>query len=100
MDTSIMLAAAGGLIINVLKLFEMIKIPKRERYDLKDWIYWVQFLFWPLVGALLAYVYENTSGDLTPMLALNVGVSSPLIIGAMARANPFQPDSINTERGA
>lgn len=100
MDTSMMLAAAGGLIMNILKLFEMAKIPKRERHDLKDWIYWVQFIFWPFVGALLVYVYENSSGDLTPILALNVGISSPLIINAMAKANPFQSKSINTQAGA
>lgn len=95
-----MLAAAGGLIMNILKLFEMAKIPKRERHDLKDWIYWVQFIFWPFVGALLVYVYETSSGELSPILALNVGVSSPLIINAMAKANPFQSSSINTQTGA
>jgi hypothetical protein len=95
MNQTIILAAVGGLIYNVLPLLELQKAPKADRPDFKDWLFWLPFFIWPLLAGLLGFAYSSSaqpsSGPaMTPLLALNVGLSAPLILRAMAQANPFQ----------
>jgi hypothetical protein len=86
--TSIVVAFLGGLSINLLNLMELQNIAKDRRPDFKDWLYWLPYVVWPLLGALLAYVYEASGTPLKPLIALQVGATAPLIIKAMAKAVP------------
>jgi hypothetical protein len=95
MNQTIILAAVGGLIYNVLPLLELQKTPKADRPDFKDWLFWLPFFIWPLLAGLLGFAYSSSpkpdaAPAMTPLLALNVGLSAPLILRAMAQANPFQ----------
>lgn len=95
MKQTIILAAVGGLIYNVLPLLELQKTPKADRPNFKDWLFWLPFFIWPLLAGLLGFAYTSSSpsgapSTMTPLLALNVGLSAPLILRAMAQANPFQ----------
>lgn len=84
-------AFAGALAIKLLELAELHKIPKLERPDLKDWLYWVPFFIMPFLGGALALAYESSDLTLSPVLAINIGVSAPLILRAMAQVNPLEP---------
>jgi hypothetical protein len=53
------------------------------------WI--VQFFGLPLVGGALAGVYQADGAGLRPLLAMNIGLSAPLILKAMAAAVPQKP---------
>lgn len=86
----IWIAGAGGLAIRLLNLSELYNIPKDKRPDLSDWLYWIQFVVFPGVGALLAWVYLEAHVDLHPVLALNIGVSAPLIMRTLADSIPRQ----------
>ena len=96
---SILLAAFGGLAINLLNLVELQKVGKDQRPDFRDPLYWLPFFVWPVLGGVLAYAYE-TETDLNAILAINIGVSAPLIIRAFAAASPFGKSSIDPGAGA
>lgn len=91
---------SGAFAIKLLELAELHKIPQVERPDLKDWLYWLPFVILPLLGGGLAYVYISSNTALSPILAVNVGVSAPLILRAMAQAIPTGPSVIKTPAGA
>ena len=95
-SSTVWFAVCGGFAIKLLELAEIHKIPKVERPDLKDWLYWVPFAVMPVLGGGLAYAYVSSNTTLTPMLAVNIGVSAPLVLRAMAQANPLGPSTLNT----
>jgi hypothetical protein len=97
---AVLFAFFGALAIKLLELAELPKIHKSQRPDFKDWIYWVPFFVLPFLGAGLAYVYVMSGIDLKPILAVNVGVSAPLILRAMAEVNPLQGSAIDPGQGA
>ncbi len=93
-------AAAGAFAIKLLELAELHTLPKLERPDTKDWLYWLPFIIMPMLGGGLAYVYIVSEAKLTALLSVNIGVSAPLILRAMAGANPMQNQTIDTPDGA
>ena len=93
-------ACFGALAIKLLELAELGKVPIANRPNLKDPVYWIAYLVMPLLGGGLAYAYVASSVEMKPMLAINVGVSAPLILRAMAQLNPFQQASIPVKPGA
>jgi hypothetical protein len=87
-------AIFGSLAINGLNLLEGLKLRKTapERSpDLKDPVYWITFLFNLFIAAGLAYAYVRSNQPLTPMVAINVGASAPVILRALANAIPSPP---------
>jgi len=65
MMEKVIIAAFGGLIYCLLPLIEYAKKPKESRPDLKDWYVLAQFVFYPFLGGLLAYVCEGDHFILT-----------------------------------
>lgn len=100
MNTPLVLAAVGGFAINILHLIEYSKRPKSERPDFKDWLFWVPYPVWPILGAVLAFAYQESGVQLSPILALNVGLSAPLIFRAMIESNPAKQNTIDPGKGA
>jgi len=94
LSPSVWFAMGGAFSIKLLELAELHKLPLIERPDLKDWLYWLPFLILPILGGGLAHVYVSSNTVLTPLLAVNVGVSAPLIIRAMAQVT--QPAIVKT----
>jgi len=84
MNNTILFACAGGLLINLVDLVELQTVPRASWPDFKNPLYWFPFMLWPCIGGLLAYAYLAGSNELSPILALNVGLSAPLTIKAMA----------------
>ena len=98
--SSVLFAGGGALAVELLKLSEVRNIPKHERPDLKEFLYWLPFLILPLLGAGLAYVYAMSEIVLKPILAVNIGVSAPLIIRTMASTAPKVAGPIDPGSGA
>ncbi|EPF2505794.1 hypothetical protein ACSL9G_001646 [Vibrio fluvialis] len=99
-DTAVWAAAFGAIAVKLLELAEIHKIPKVNRPDLKDWLYWVPFVVMPLLGGGLVAMYMMSEMKLTGILAFNVGASAPLIIRSMAQANPLDGSPIDTSEDA
>jgi membrane associated rhomboid family serine protease len=87
----------GGLAVNVLRLAELSNTPRVERpATFSDPLYVVQFLFLPLLGGGLAYTYHASGTILSPILAVNIGASAPLILKNFASIiPPLGPRKIN-----
>ena len=94
MDTVRILAAAafGGLMLNLMSLWEDSKKAKADRAP-KDELFWLFFFVWPGVGAALAYLYLLDGSTLRPLLAFSVGLSAPTTIRSLmsTAAHPAKP---------
>lgn len=98
--SSVLFAAFGALGMQLLSLMEIRNIPKSKRPDFKDFFYWLPFLVAPFIGGGLALAYIYPDDVLKPLVALNVGVSAPLILKSMASINPLDRGGINPGPGA
>jgi hypothetical protein len=86
----VVLAAIGGVVINVLNLLELQHVPKERRPDFRDFLYWLPFFAWPLLGGIVGYLYNDSDSPLGKLVAFHIGISSPLILRAMANVIPAQ----------
>ncbi|MBF5040425.1 hypothetical protein INP77_13070 [Methylophilus sp. 13] len=97
---SVLFAFFGAFAMQLLSLMEIRNIPKTQRPDFKDLFYWLPFIVAPLLGAGLALAYVFPSDVLKPLVAINIGVSAPLILRSMANINPLDKSGINPGEGA
>jgi len=89
MDNSVwIIAAIGGLAINLLNLLEIPKLPADRRPNLKDPWFWAAFPIGALLGGFVGYLYAASGFEIKPVLAAQIGISAPLILKAMAAAVP------------
>ena len=92
------LGVAGGAAVEALKWFH-----KREELHkglpeyATRWPYWAATIVMISLGGLLAFAYQASDGvQLSPILALNIGASAPLIFSTLAQQIPkSDPGSVN-----
>lgn len=60
----VILAMIGGLTINMLNLLELQNVPKDRRPDFKNFLYWLPFLVWPILGGVVAFIYNDVASPL------------------------------------
>lgn len=79
----------GGMGAELLGLF---RLRRRSPSQLPRWLtsrfYWVVTVSMIVAGGGLAVVYVASGVGLTPILAINVGASAPLILGALTSQAP------------
>lgn len=73
---SLILAAVGGFIMNMMNLHEDHKRPQNRR-TIKDVLYWIFFCFWPFAGAFIAYLYMVSGTELKGFSAFFAGLTAP-----------------------
>ncbi len=100
MDSSFWLAVIGGFLVNILQLVEYSKLPKTKRPDFKDILFYVPYVAWPVSGGVLVFSYQASGITLSPILALNIGLSAPLILKAMAETKAIKPPETDAGKGA
>ncbi len=82
-------AVFGGFAANVIRFFDLVQTPRAERpKTFSDPLYVAQFVVLPLLGGVLAFAYQSSGTVLTPILAINIGASAPLILKTLASAAP------------
>lgn len=78
-------------------LNEIVGVYKYRRFpQLPEWFstrrYWVSTTLMVLVGGSLVLLYIRSKVELTPILALNIGISAPLILGKIGTESlPAEP---------
>lgn len=73
----------GGLVSEIVGLYKFRRFSK-----LPVWLrlrsYWIITSLMILSGGILVCIYIKSDIELTPILAVNVGISAPLILGRLA----------------
>jgi fructose-specific phosphotransferase system IIC component len=81
----------GGFFNEIVGLYKI-----RRSRQLPEWLrlrrYWIITLLMVLAGGFLVCAYLGSAMKLTPILAINIGASAPLIIGRIADESlPSEP---------
>ena len=87
-------AGIGGFMLNMMNLYQESKIPKSDRIS-KDGLYWVFFIFWPLAGAFLAYVYLSSGYEINGWLAFTTGLTVPTTVQSLIDKGTSSPAPIS-----
>jgi hypothetical protein len=82
------LGVLGGILAEIIKWYQLRELPAPPEY-LKSWFYWAVTAFMALGGGVLAVIQNIDSTK--PLLALNIGISAPLILKGLAAATPIKP---------
>lgn len=83
------LGVLGGFFTKLLGHYKMREAaPEAFPKYLKSFYYWIVTILMVLSGGALAAIYAASKIDLTPIVAVNIGASAPLILGALARKAP------------
>lgn len=97
-ELTFLYGVGGGFASEALKWFRIREELHRGIPDYaRKWPYWLVTLVMIVIGGSLAYIHQASSGiNLTPLLAVNIGVSAPLILSALLRKAPqLDPGSID-----
>ena len=90
----IWLGVAGGLAAEALQWFRIRKTLHRGVPDWAGhWLYWFVTAVMVALGGLLVFAYRSSGVQISPIVALNIGASAPLIleslIGQVPRIEPL-----------
>lgn len=88
MGLSFLFGVIGGALGELLKWYSMRESPNLPAY-LKSPFYWVVTVLMMLAGGGLVLI-QGVKSD-TPWLAINIGVTAPLILKGFASVVPIQP---------
>jgi hypothetical protein len=83
------LGVLGGGLAELLKWFQLRENSQNFSEYKKGLFYWIVTGLMMLAGGVLAVLYGVESSK--PLLALNIGISAPLIIKGLASAAPALP---------
>lgn len=79
----------GGGLAEILGLWKLRHVaPKELPHYLRSPFYWAMTALMVISGGIVASIYVKSGISLSPILALNVGASAPLIIGSLTAAAP------------
>ena len=85
---AICLSAAGSLCVQLLNLTDLSKAPQSKRPDFTDYAYYLPYIIFPIVSAVIGYAYFDDKHPVNKMLALQLGASSPLIFKSLISSIP------------
>jgi hypothetical protein len=87
--TAFFLGVLGGLLAQFGRISTLRVTVKGLPQYVRHWLYWVQSIGWVLSGGVLAFVHTLEAGaKLTAWVCLNIGLTAPLIVQAVARGTP------------
>jgi hypothetical protein len=95
--TVFLFGVIGGALAEALKWWQLREAQPAPAY-LKSTFYWVITLIMALVGGVLAVAYNVEASK--PLLAINIGVSAPLILKGLASVVPTKPAAGTSFAGA
>jgi hypothetical protein len=81
------LGVLGGALAEVLKWYQLRESDNPPAY-LHSILYWVTTVIMALVGGILAFVQQVDIKQ--PILAINIGISAPLILKGLAAVTPIK----------
>ncbi|SRR5579871_1183029 len=77
----------GGIAVECLRVIELVNTPRHDRpATFSDPLFVLRFIMLPLLAGILGYVYQVSGSNLTPIVAVNIGASAPIILKSFASA--------------
>ncbi|WP_460610554.1 hypothetical protein [Hymenobacter terrigena] len=86
---NICLAAVAALAAQLLPLTQMTAVPPSSRPNFTDLVYYLPYVFNPLVAGFIAYLYFHATPSDNYFLVAQVGISAPFILQNFI-ANPIK----------
>jgi len=91
------LGVLGGVFAEIFSLSKLRYLPRDAR---PLWVgsmwYWAITVAMMLSGGALVAIYLGSGVTMTPLLAVNIGASAPLILQSlMSQAPPLDPSRVN-----
>ncbi len=85
----------GGVASEVFVWYNQTRKPSRRTFNpAKTLGYWISTILRVLIGGGLVVAYIQSGMPLTPILAIHIGVTTPLIIAAFtSQVPPVEPGS-------
>lgn len=79
----------GGLLAELLGLYRLRTVaPSAFPSYLRSGFYWLVTVAMILAGGGLVWIYSQSGLDMKPIIAINIGASAPLILGALGQTKP------------
>src|SRR5689334_14802177 len=84
----------GGVGAEALGLFRLRHDPHRTLPEyLRWWFYWLVTVGMVVIGGVIAVAYQQSGQELSPILSMNVGAASPLILERITGGFSPTPDA-------
>jgi hypothetical protein len=77
----------GGVVPELVGLYKDREQPQLP-VKFKSWVWWLGALAMIAAGGGLAVLYAASDNQLSPLLAVNVGASAPLILASLTSITP------------
>jgi hypothetical protein len=77
----------GGVLPEFLAVYRRRHEPQIPEW-FRRWSWWLPTITMILAGGGLAAVYVSSGVNLNPLLALNIGAATPLILGSLSSVAP------------
>jgi hypothetical protein len=75
----------GGFAAEGLGIWKITRTHTKMPAIIKRPLYWIMSLFMCLMGMLLVFLYTTSGVTMIPILAFNIGVSAPFILGNLTK---------------
>ena len=72
--------------------------PAEFPFWIRSWVYYLIVVLMVLVGGGMALAYSRSGTDLSPILAVQIGASTPLILRKLRDAAPETPSRQDVSR--
>jgi hypothetical protein len=83
----------GGVAAELVGLYKLrTQAPSAFPLYLRTKFYWLVTVGMILAGGGLVWIYHQSGLDMKPIIAVNIGASAPLIIGALTQSKPSNID--------
>jgi hypothetical protein len=91
----------GGALPEFLAVYRKRDEPQKSAKVKRFWTWWLPTVGMIAAGGGLAFVYVKSGNSLNPFLAINVGASTPLILGSLVSTTPtIPPGKVDEGTGA
>jgi len=89
----------GGIAAELAVLFQIRhQLASEAPYWLRSWVYWTIAALMVVAGGVIVLAHARSGTELSPLLAIQVGASAPLILRKLREVVPDKPELPDANR--
>ena len=81
----------GGLTMSVVKLLEFRSVPRGQRTDFSDPLFWVDLAWRPVLGGGVCWLHWLGNQEIGAIATFQLGISAPLLVKAAYSLKSEEP---------